>query len=113
MSLRMTVACGIHLGYGSKHLQPSHLADGRQLYSSLVLQTAEHLTAENLGKVPVAAPATGAGAPLVPATKEKGDRSRSQFMEDPDVPAMFRAQLKDCKSNDWNVEACSGACFRL
>ncbi|KAI5449494.1 nuclease [Naganishia albida] len=56
--------------------------------------TAEHLTAENLGKVPAS---TTPVIPMtaVPPAKEKGDRSRSQFIEDPDVPAMFRAQLKD------------------
>lgn len=29
------------------------------------------------------------------------------------MPAMFRAQLKDCKSNDWNVGARSEACTRF
>lgn len=60
-------------------------------------QTAEHLTAENLGKAPVPAASSVAATTLPPQTKEKGDRSRSQFIEDPDVPAMFRAQLKDCE----------------
>ncbi|KAJ9103996.1 hypothetical protein QFC21_002459 [Naganishia friedmannii] len=59
-------------------------------------ETAEHLTAENLGKGPAAPvpPASSNSSAAVPG-KEKGDRSRSQFKEDEDVPAMFRAQLKD------------------
>lgn len=77
--------------YPSKILLPqADLLPGRT-------QTAEHLTAENLGKTPVPAASSVAATTLPPQTKEKGDRSRSQFIEDPDVPAMFRAQLKDCE----------------
>jgi hypothetical protein len=80
-------------------------------------QTAEHLTLASLGKSPAAARALpGAGAssssPTGPALitqptaavtvdsgkASKGDRGKSQFAEDEDVPAAFRAQLKDCAS---------------
>ncbi|KAJ9107065.1 hypothetical protein QFC19_002935 [Naganishia cerealis] len=58
--------------------------------------TAEHLTAETLGKAPAApVPPASPTSPISTPGKEKVDRSRSQFKEDEDVPAMFRAQLKD------------------
>jgi hypothetical protein len=79
-------------------------------------QTAEHLTLASLGKSPVAPstsprPLPGAGAlqtgpaliaqpagsvAVDPGKPGKGDRGKSQFSEDQDVPALFRAQLKDC-----------------
>ncbi|KZV94045.1 hypothetical protein EXIGLDRAFT_612214 [Exidia glandulosa HHB12029] len=48
--------------------------------------TAEHLTLASLGK-----------SALVPVSDEgeKGDRSKSVFMEDPSIPALFRAKLSD------------------
>jgi endonuclease G len=48
--------------------------------------TAEHLTLAALGKSALEAP---------PASDEGGDRSRSTFKEDEDLPTMFRAHLKD------------------
>jgi len=76
--------------------------------------TAEHLSLASLGKSPAAARALpGAGGsstsstgpalitqPTAAVTVEsgkasKGDRGKSQFAEDEDVPAAFRAQLKD------------------
>ncbi|KAH7107784.1 hypothetical protein BKA62DRAFT_684439 [Auriculariales sp. MPI-PUGE-AT-0066] len=48
--------------------------------------TAEHLTLASLGKSALIAPVDDG---------EKGDRSKSQFMEDEAVPALFRAHLKD------------------
>jgi hypothetical protein len=49
-------------------------------------QTAEHLTLASLGKSSLAAPAEGG---------EKGDRTKSEFMEDESIPVPFRARLKD------------------
>lgn len=49
-------------------------------------QTAEHLTAATLGRSRSAANANSA---------ETGDRSKSTFAEDQEVPAFFRATLKD------------------
>ncbi|GJE86802.1 DNA/RNA non-specific endonuclease [Phanerochaete sordida] len=48
--------------------------------------TAEHLTLASLGKSPLEAR---------PSAEETGDRSKSQFVEDESVPAMFRAKLAD------------------
>lgn len=48
-------------------------------------QTAEHLTLASLGKSPLGQP---------PAD-EAGDRSKSTFIEDNSIPAMFQAKLKD------------------
>ncbi len=50
----------------------------------LTPQTAEHLTLASLGK-----------SALQQRTEEAGDRTNSQFKEDPSIPAMFRAKLQD------------------
>lgn len=49
--------------------------------------TAEHLTLSSLGR----SLADGSR----PETEEKGDRSRSSFAEDEDIPSTFRARLQD------------------
>jgi len=50
-------------------------------------QTAEHLTATSLGRVP---------APRNPEGKgPTGDRNRSAFAEDESIPLPFRARLQD------------------
>ncbi|KAI0340674.1 hypothetical protein BDW22DRAFT_391884 [Trametopsis cervina] len=46
--------------------------------------TAEHLTLASLGK-----------SPLEPRAGEAGDRSKSTFIEDEDIPTQFRAKLSD------------------
>jgi endonuclease G len=50
--------------------------------SSHFLQTAEHLTLASLTKTSE-------------PEKTKGDRSQSEFAEDPSIPVQFRARLKD------------------
>ncbi|KAL4244387.1 Endonuclease [Abortiporus biennis] len=48
--------------------------------------TAEHLTLASLGKSSIEGP---------PSSEESGDRSKSSFIEDESIPAMFRAKLSD------------------
>lgn len=52
--------------------------------SSHIDQTAEHLTLASLGK-----------SPLQQQRSAAGDRTNSQFKEDPSVPTPFRAKLQD------------------
>ena len=67
-------------------------------------QTAEHLTATSLSRIPPPSAANTAPVPLESArgadTSQrpvvKGDRSKSVFMEDEVVPDIFRAKLQDC-----------------
>ncbi|KAF9036968.1 hypothetical protein BDZ89DRAFT_451976 [Hymenopellis radicata] len=47
--------------------------------------TAEHLTLASLGRSRI----------VEPESSESGDRSKSAFMEDPSIPAPFRARLQD------------------
>jgi endonuclease G len=62
-------------------------------------QTAEHLTAQSLSRTP---PPSAPGAHPVPletaraADTVKADRSKSTFMEDNEIPEVFRAKLNDC-----------------
>jgi hypothetical protein len=65
-------------------------------------QTAEHLTPTSLNRQPTkdVEPAFVGTSRAVQAQDNpvKGDRSKSTFMEDGEVPVQFRALLKDCKS---------------
>lgn len=49
------------------------------------LQTAEHLTLATLGRA----------VKEIPTTNDSGDRSKSTFKEDEDLPTVFRATLSD------------------
>lgn len=66
--------------------------------------TAEHLTAASLSRTPPASAPNATPIPLETARAAdtspvviKGDRSKSTFMEDGDIPELFRARLQDCK----------------
>jgi endonuclease G len=64
------------------------------------VQTAEHLTPTSLNRQPIpnSDPRTAgtSQAVIIPEKSNKGDRSKSTFMEDAEVPPMFRGLLKDC-----------------
>ena len=70
--------------------------------------TAEHLTAASLARTPPASSssqsiplADARAADTSPTPGARGDRTKSTFMEDEEVPEPFRAKLQDCVSRLW------------
>ncbi|TRM59403.1 hypothetical protein BD626DRAFT_550247 [Schizophyllum amplum] len=59
--------------------------------------TAEHLTLASLGKSALAGP----------EASEAGDRGKSAFVEDPSIPAMFRAKLSDYFRSGYDRGICA------